>query len=538
MSIATGEQAFEHFERLRNPPPHDVFTPLGYEPNCIVVEEARKAGRPIPPRCGQCPQEQLHATPPYSKGGPWDLLFGGAMGGGKTQGLVMDGIDKVVQFPGLETWIVRQTYPDLERDVIPFVEQMGYCVAIGGRWHGGQRTLTFPGRGRIRFLHARNLVDAANIRGQCQYLIVDERTRIDPQVIDTLALRIRSGHSSIPVIGIRSGTNPGGIGHGRIKTDFIDPAPKGRVELNILDEETGRPLRENPEDPDSRVLTRYFLPSSAGDNPHLDPSYYTRFSMMSADARAAYRDGDWTKFEGMRFSDFVMGLHVVSPSAMPLQLEDLDLGKGIDYGSAAPFACIWGALINGGEALVVYRELHEPGLTPTKQGELVVASEQETEHGTPAYVDPSTWARNPEQPTATGTNDRPPPGSIAYRYLEAGIAVRKAHNDRLTGWAAIEDLIRLDEVDVEGPGGAEVEVQGPVQRLYVYDTCPNLIRSLTNAPRDPKNPEDVDGAYRDDHALDAFRYLVMGLMGGPAREPQLLDTGARAAAARVSTGVR
>lgn len=496
------------------PPPHDVFTPLRYRPTDR--------------------QAELHQLPAYDDGGPWDVLFGGAMGGGKTQGLVMDAIDKCVRYPGLETWIVRQTYPDLERDVIPFVEAMGYCVAIGGRWHGGQRTLTFPGRGRIRFLHARNLVDAANIRGQCQYLIVDERTRIDPEVIDTLALRIRSGHSSVPVIGIRSGTNPGGVGHSRVKGDFIDPAPRGREEIPIVDEETGRPLHEDPNDPDSRVLTRWFLPSLASDNPHLDRSYEVRFSMMGADARAAYRDGDWTRFEGMRFADFVMGIHVVSPSAMPLDLADLAIGKGIDYGSAAPFACVWGALINGGEALVVYRELHEPGLTPSQQGELVVAAEQETEAGTPAWIDPSTWARNPEQPLATGTPDRPPPGSIAARYLEAGVAVRKAHNDRVTGWATIEDLIRLTERDVEVEG----EVEGPVQRLYVYDTCPNLIRSLTGAPRCPKHPEDVDPGYRDDHALDAFRYLVMGLVGSPGREPQLVDTGARAAAMRVQTGVR
>lgn len=508
------ERDVRRIEQRLFPPDHDVFTPLRYRPN---------AG----------PQAEFHAIPAYSHGGPWDVVFGGAMGGGKTKALVMLAIDQAVRYPGLEVWFVRETYPDLERDVFPYLEELRYCVAIGGRWHGGQRTLGFPGGGKVRFLHARNKVTALAIRGQCQLLIVDERTLILPEVIETLAMRIRSGHSHIPVIGIRSGTNPGGVGHSAVKATFIDPAPAGRVELTILDEESGRPLREDPDDPDSRILTRWFLPSLAKDNPHLDGSYRTRFSMMSADARSAFRDGDWSRFEGMRFAEFTMGIHVVSPSLLPLDYADLATGIGIDYGSAAPFAAVWGALIHGGEALVVYREAHETGLSSREQGDLVAGLQLDAERGQPAWIDPSTWARNPEEPLATGTNDRPPPGSIAHRYLEAGVAVRKAHNDRVTGWAAIEDLLRLTEVDEQ-----DANVPVVLQRLYVYDTCPNLIRSLTGAPRDPKNPEDVDGHYRDDHALDAFRYLVMGLVGSPGREPQLLDTGARAAAMRVRTGVR
>jgi hypothetical protein len=44
------------------------------------------------------------------------------------------------------------------------------------------------------------------------------------------------------------------------------------------------------------------------------------------------------------------------------------------------------------------------------------------------------------------------------------------------------------------------------------DACPDLIRSVSGAPRCPRNPEDVDQAYRDDHGLDAVRYLAGGMM--------------------------
>jgi hypothetical protein len=481
-------------------------------------------------------QAEFHSIPAFADGGPWDVLFGGAMGGGKTKALVLEAIDKAITYPGLEVWFVRETYPDLERDVFPFLEELRYAVVLGGKWHGGQRTLSFPGGGKVRFLHARNKVTALGIRGQCQMLIVDERTLLDPDVIDTLALRIRSGHSSIPVIGIRSGCNPGGIGHSTTKLRFIDPAPAGRVELPIVDEETGRPLHEDPHDPESRVLTRWFLPSLAKDNPHLDASYEVRFSMMSADARAAFRDGDWSRFEGMRFAGFVMGLHVVRPEQVPLDLADLSSGIGIDWGRASPFAAVWGALINGGETLVVYRELHQAELTTSEQAALVLEVQQDPEVGQPAWIDPSTFTRNAEDPSPATDPGRPPPGSVAAGYLDAGVAIRKGTNARIPGWALIDELLLVPD-----DWGVEVEVDGEPRflRLYIYDTCPNLIRSLTGAPRDPKNPEDVDDKYRDDHALDAFRYLVMGLVGGPLiREPQLTDTGARAAAARIQTGVR
>lgn len=495
------------------PAAHDVFTPLRYKPN-------------------PGPQTEFHRIPAYAQGGPWDVLFGGAMGGGKTKALVLDAIDKAVRYPGLEVWFVRQTYPDLERDVFPYLEELRYCIAIGGRWHGGQRTLAFPGGGKVRFLHARNRVDAAAIRGQCQYLIVDERTLIDPGVIDMLMLRIRSGHATIPVIGIRSGTNPGGIGHSTTKARFVDPAPSGRVEIPIVDEETGRPLREDPANPDSRLLTRWFLPSLPADNPHLDASYETRFSMMSADARSAYRDGDWSRFEGMRFADFVMGLHVVSPSALPLDLAEVPTGVGLDWGSEAPFAAVWGAVINGGTTLVIYRELHQAGLRVSEQAALIRSVMQDVEEGQPVWVDPSTWATNPEDPRSPRDIDHPPSGSIAAGYMDGGVPVRKANNARVSGWALLEELMLIPD-DWGQPSD-----EPRFLRLYVYDTCPNVIRSLTGAPRDPKNPEDVDGHYKDDHSLDAARYLAMGMLGSPARGEAIVDAGQRAAARRVQTGVR
>ena len=43
----------------------------------------------------------------------------------------------------------------------------------------------------------------------------------------------------------------------------------------------------------------------------------------------------------------------------------------------------------------------------------------------------------------------------------------------------------------------------------VRGACPNLIRELSNTMADPKDPEDIDGGTRSDHAIDSFRYGLM-----------------------------
>ena len=473
------------------------------------------------------PQTELHRLASFTGGGPWDVLIGGAMGGGKTLSLIMDQVDKATRHPGYTGWFLRSTYKQLERDVFPYLEEFGWFRSLGASWNANRRELRFPPvdeapSSKIVFIYARTVAEAQQIRGECQMLSVDERTLIPPDVVDTIALRIRSSSDLVPVYGIRSGTNPGGVGHSRVKEEFIDPAPTGRVDLPIVSKESGQPIVT----PSGRPMTRRFIPSTSADNPSLDESYYLTFEMMSADARASYRDGDWSRFEGMRFAGFSPNIHIAEPADWPItELLAYPRGRGIDFGSSAPFACVWGAKVRS-DLLVVYREVHQAGLTPTQQAERILSTQLDGEEaGMRAWLDPSTWARNPEQPRAPRRAGNPPDGSIAARYQTAGVPVRKAHNDRVTGWSLLDDLLVVNP-DTGWPS------------IVILATCPNVIRSLTGAPRDETNPEDVDDAYSDDHALDALRYLVMGMFG--RRRPdgnQPTNVGARLAGARIPTGV-
>jgi len=462
--------AFAHAADLLDPPPPDTFDRLGYTPT------ARQA--------------EFHAIPIYDDDGPWDVLLGGAMGGGKSTSLLYDALAKADQHPGIEVWYVRNTFPDLKREVVGQLERIRFAADIGGRWNGGDFVLRLPRGSLIRFLHA----DGASIRGECQYLLVDERTFIRPEVIDLLATRIRSGDASIPVVGIRSGTNPGGIGHGRIREAFIDPAPLGRKRTPMLDADK-QPIRAE----DGRVRERYFLPSLAKDNPHLNRGYSAVFADMDPAVRAAYRDGDWSVFGGMRFTS--VRSVVRSAGDLDLPMGGVRRGVGIDWGSDSPFAAVWGVILH--EQLVVYRELYERWLTPEQQAQKILDFESYEERrpgrSMTRWLDPACWSRDAGKPLGKPIEpDGPVDGSIAAKYRQTGVHVERAWNPRVPGWVFIDSLLQ------PFPDGRP--------RLVISDACPMLIRSLSNAPRSKRDPEDVDEGYDDDHSADAFRYLATGLM--------------------------
>lgn len=446
----------------------DVFAKFGYEPTPKQVE--------------------LHALPAWSDGGPWDLLFGGAAGGGKSFSLLFDAFARCVAFPRLQVWLIRATYPELRDSFLEKLEELNFAKVLDAKWKAQEYTLRMPNGSAMKFRHARSVADASELlSAECQMLIVDERTTIPPAVVDKLSSRIRAG-GGLPVFGIRSGSNPGGVGHARVKADFIDPAPLGHERIPLVM-------------PSGRHADRYFIPSKVVDNPHLDDGYVDRLSLLDADLRAAYRDGDWSRFLGMAFDEWDMDVHVVSPEDVEIP-EGVERGLGVDYGLSAPFCALWGAKLGDG-LVVIYRELYHAGWTPTQQAEAILAAEAEGErrYVTATWLDPSCWARQPNSvQKASGTN--PPRGSIAADYMAAGVKVHRANNDRIGGKRLIHDGLRVRD---DGR-----------PRLLVYPTCTNLIRTLPGLPRSKLKPEDVD-TKAEDHAYDGLRYLCAGLLGIPGK---------------------
>jgi hypothetical protein len=434
--------------------PPDTFTTLGYTPS------ERQA--------------EFHAATEF------DVLYGGAAGGGKSVALVMEALRRAHENSGMRILLIRRTYDELNESIFPALQKFSYAEALGARWHGTDRELTFPNRALVRFRYMETLEDASRRQGgEYQLLLVDEATLLPPGVVDFIRYERLRSSGGIPVIGVRSTTNPGGISHSQVRKRYIEATNYG--EHVALDD----PASEHP-------LTVRFIPAKASDNVHLDGGYrYKLDNIPDPQRRAAMRDGSWDVFAGQVFSEWSRDRHVVETFEVGPDWQRLG---GLDYGYRAPSAAVWGASDQDGRVWV-YRELYESGL-----GEQGLADALKAYERTVWDADPAMWNK---------TGDALPPADVLA--LE-GVPLRKAINDRVIGWT------RLHSYLAEAPACAHHRALGwsTCPMLHVMANCEHLIRTLPALPYARRgNPEDADTT-SDDHLPDALRYLVMGIGVAPS----------------------
>lgn len=62
----------------------------------------------------------------------FEVLFGGAAGGGKSYGQLIDALLYALKYPGSKQLILRRTYPDLERSLMDIYTLEGVMHASAG----------------------------------------------------------------------------------------------------------------------------------------------------------------------------------------------------------------------------------------------------------------------------------------------------------------------------------------------------------------------------------------------------------------------
>lgn len=193
-----------------------------------------------------------------------ELLFGGSVGGGKTDFLLADFVKHAQQF-GSEAvgLLVRRTLPEL-RDILKRAAEK--FPRLGAKFHKTERTWTFPNGATLTLSYLENDEDATRYQGlQMTWVGVDEAGAFkSPTPIDYLKSRMRSTGGAVARMVLTA--NPGGRGHKWLYERFI----KGRqpyVPFQATDDE-GRKLNS----------FRVYIPSRLTDNPHLmkDKSYVDR----------------------------------------------------------------------------------------------------------------------------------------------------------------------------------------------------------------------------------------------------------------------
>ncbi len=401
-----------------------------------------------------------------------------------TEWMLYRAYHECVRHPGLRVLGVRRTFPQLrksliERSLLRFLTQ----DPVVCKYMPSEKRWKFDNGSEIEFGFCDSEEDYRHyLSAEYDLIIFEELTEFTEMQFKMIASRCRTTTKKLAQ-GIRphviAATNPGQVGHDWVLKYFIRSTDYGeKIAL--------RTVEVNGKTMDRKVG---FVPAKVSDNPHIDPNYVFNLGDLDENKRKQYLDGDWDAFEGQFFTEFSKVTHVIEPFAIP---ESWPRVRGIDYGTAKPYACVWIAFDWDGNAYV-YREDYQTGLTALDQAKRVVQLSKlpdsrevygknagRAEDFDRTVADPSVFNK-------TGNGE-----SIAAMYRKGGLVVTKAMNARVDGWSRVRDYLRGNDHP----------------HLRVFSTCTALIDELTAAVYDKSKYEDLDTT-GNDHALDALRYALM-----------------------------
>lgn len=401
-----------------------------------------------------------------------EVLFGGAAGGGKSYGQLVDALLYALKYPKSKQLILRRTFPDLERSII--LESLKLFPKGLAAYNASKHRWRFRNGSMIEMGYCAAEKDVYQYQG-AEYDVIrfDELTHFTESIYVYLLSRLRG---SLPYPRqIKSSTNPGGVGHYWVKQRFVDIGASGRVH-EVKDAETGG------------VSRRLFIPSLVQDNPFLlagDPNYAKRLQLLPEANRRALLCGDWDVMEGQYFGMFRRNIHTFEPRALP---EDGTRFVAIDYGQDM-FAALFGLLDERGR-MWIYKEIHQEGLLASEAAERLIATTDGGERIAAYFAPPDLWNRHSDSGKST-----------ARIFADNGIYLRRASNDRVQGWYELAEWLRVYK-DEQGYDTA---------KLRIGTNCLNLLRTLPAIQRSPINPNDcAKEPHELTHAPDALRYMIAG----------------------------
>lgn len=197
-----------------------------------------------------------------------EALYGGAAGGGKSDALLMTGL-QFVDIPGYAALILRRTYADLALPGALMDRAQQWLGGTAARWSAQEHTWTFPSGATLTFGYCENDADVYRYQGaEFQTVCLDELTQFSLAQYRYLFSRLRRLKAVNIPLRMRSASNPGGVGHEWVKQRFIT---------------------------EGKTAGRVFIPARLPDNPHLDQEEYRRsLSVLDHITRAQLLDGDWS----------------------------------------------------------------------------------------------------------------------------------------------------------------------------------------------------------------------------------------------------
>jgi hypothetical protein len=455
-------------------------------------------------------------------------LFGGAAGPGKSRALLEEACAWALKYPGVNTLLLRRTYPELESSLIgPFRQHIlpPWIGVQGFRFSQSDHTVHWPNSSITQFGYCADVTSERDVLryqgGEYLWIGLDELTMFPYFVWKFLSSRNRC-----PVAGTRprmaGASNPGGIGHDWVKKLFIDKVPASE-----MDE-----LERRNYDPNDYA----FIAARLEHNPIYanDAEYRKTLEALPLHMRRAFLEGDWEKFKGQYFGDWSEEatyldhdefLHMWGPQYWhPIWIS-------IDWGSTHHAYAAWhtfltiaedqpslpepvpaitredrqrliraeaesrqrGAIVRTRDVPVTFREYLVSGLGEEALAEEIVRRTPDSERRRVSHVflSPDTGFQSELQ---RGWRI----GSVFARHNMP--RARAAFDDRIDGWRLMHDKLR-DRVISRG-----VQFAG----WCMTSNCPRALEAIPLAVADPDKDGDIlaegDSPVLD--VLDGLRYGV------------------------------
>lgn len=410
----------------------------------------------------------------FIKSEAFETLFGGAAGGGKSYGQLIDALLYALKYPKSSQIIFRSTFADLEKSLIRKSRDL-YPLSIA-TYNDAKHVWKFKNGSIIDFGYIQYEKDVYQYQS-AEYDVIrfDELTHFTEFMYTYMISRCR-GANNYPKR-IKSSTNPGGIGHAWVKERFIDIGAPNKIHECTL--ETGE------------VVSRIFIPSLVQDNKFMleyDPDYIKRLDNLPEKERKALKDGNWDIHDGMFFTEFKRSIHVIKPFEIPKEwTRYISLDYGLDM-----FAALFHSVDTKGKDYI-YKEIHKSRLIVSEAVQ-ILKSYMRKEKFKYVYAPPDLWSK-----------DRHTGKSTAELFYEGGIPLTKVSNDRKAGWLNVKEWLKVKKKQHEQTGQIYEDSD-----LKIFDTCINLIRCLPQLQYDDKDPNDVATQPHElTHITDALRYFCI-----------------------------
>ena len=219
----------------------------------------------------------------------FEVLYGGAAGGGKSDALLIDAL--CLQHGGPENphhraVLFRRSFPEL-RDLIDRALELYPQIVEGAVYNQTEKVWTFPSGAKVEFGYLQHDNDRLKYRGRAwNYIGFDELT-LWPTDVCYLYLfsRCRSTDQTLPRY-IRATTNPDGPGQKWVMTRWgiQKDGRETNLPVDIIDDELGMVT----------TVRRRFIPAKLSDNPHLaGTGYREALLQMGPEEREALLKGLW-----------------------------------------------------------------------------------------------------------------------------------------------------------------------------------------------------------------------------------------------------